>query len=214
MGEALRAQHLERHRHQAAKAFATHRITKQCDRRWLIQQLYEDGKPDWTYAAEIIVLEGGAIYVGGDIDHVVFSCGPSDPIARLRWMGECNDLAYYVRQKARIGSPRYMDCIDVWDSEVAYEELRAYVEELREEFESPDIDEEHLESALSAESREYFLDYATQAFPGYPDSWESIGDMGMVLCPSVIYAHAALARLCMLLRAAEAEAAAEVPHGP
>lgn len=214
MGEALRAQHLERNRQQAAQVFANHCITKASDRRWLIQKRYPDGKPDWTFAAEIIALEGAAIYVGGDIDHVVFAHGPSDPISRLRWMGECNDLAYYVRQKARIGSPRHHDCIDVWDEEIAHEELRAYVAELRAEDDEPPhgIDEERLAAALSAESREHFLDYATQAFPGWPDSWESIGDMGMVLCPSVIYAHAALARLCVLLR--EAEASVEVPHAP
>lgn len=208
MGESLRSQHLELNRRQAAKAFENHRITKVSDRRWLIQERHPDGKPDWTCAAEIIALEGGGIFVGGDIDHVVFAWGPSDPVARLRWMGECNDLAYYVRQKARIGS-RNQDCIDVWDEEIAHEELRAYVEELRAEdgFSTESVDDDYLESALSADTREHFLDSASKAFPDWLDSWEVLGDMGMVLCPSVIYAHAALARLCVLLREVEVSTA-------
>lgn len=209
-------QHLELHTMQAAKAFARHVITKRCDdqRRYLLQKLYEDGRPDWTFAAEVIVLEGGGLYVGGDIDHVVFAHGPAAPIARLRWLGECDDLGYYVRQKAQIGSRRN-SCVDDWDSAIACTELRQYVAQLRDEEEasSSDINDTFVELALNADSRERFLEYAGQAFPGFPDSWESVGSMGEVLGSAVIYAHAALARLCALLREEEAALKQEAVHG-
>lgn len=203
-GMTRRQQHIGRHRLQAERAFAQHLISKTGDRRWLLQRLHEDGKPTWTFAAEVIVLEGGGLFVGGDIDFVVFAYGPADPIARIRWLGECDDLEYYVAQKARLGA-RESQHVLTWDSSVATEELRAFHDMLVEEEGHPlvhgDFHLDEFEQALFEENHVDFLSCAVKAFPGYPDAWESIGDMGMVLHPAVIYAHAALARLCALLRA-------------
>lgn len=193
MTEPSRAQrHLEMHRDRAAKAFANHVITKQSDRRWLLQRMHADGRPDWTMAGEVIALEGSAIYVGGDIDHVLFAYGPEDPIARLRWMGECKDLGYYVAQKARIGTGR--ELVDLWDEDVAREQLIEYLEDGAERV----VDKGELDYALEAETREHFYDRACKALGC--DAWEVVGHVGQVLAPRVIYAHAALARLCSLLR--------------
>lgn len=207
----LRERHLDRHAGQAAKAFSRHVITKRGDdhRRWLLQRLYPDGKPDWTFAAEVIVLEGGGLFVGGDIDHVVFSWGPPDPVARLRWMGECRDLDYYVRQKARIGT-RDRQCVDVWESSVACEELKQHVAD----YDDALKDEEALQDALRADTQQDFLDSAYKALGGDAcDAWDVVHDMGEVLAAPVIYAHAALARLCALLREEETTTTQEAAHG-
>jgi hypothetical protein len=188
-----RVRHMETHRERARRTFAQHVITKESDRRWLLQRLYEDGRPDWTYAAEIIVLENASIFVGGDIDHVIFGHGPADPLARLRWMGEHRDLGYYVAQKARIGTGK--DLVDIWDEDVAREELRDYAAQNEAE------DEYELESAFSADNENDFYRRAMEAFGDGYDAHEAICGMGRVLAPRVIYAHAALARLCELLRA-------------
>jgi hypothetical protein len=208
----LAKQHTERHRDQASRAFAKHAITKQSEGRWLLQSRYDDGVIDWTMTAEVIVLAGtGQLYVGGDIDHVVFAHGPADPIARVRWMGECKDLGYYVRQKARIGQARNQHVIDVWKEEIAHQELREYLASVEEDepgfAESGSFDRDYFEMALGQDDRREFQDYAAKAFKGDRDIWESVGSMGEVLSPHVIYAHAALARLCVLLR--ETEAAVE-----
>lgn len=197
---SLREEHLERHRRQAAEAFSRHAITKHDDRRWLLQRMHADGKPEWVYAAEIIVLEGGSLYVGGDIDHVVFACGPHDPMARLRWIGECRDLGWYVAQKARIGMGG-RDGVDVWDGAIAAQELRRWLRENPEELEDPDA----LDDACGADERNDFYDAAIRAIRE-GDAHEIVGPMGEVLAPRVIYAHAALARLCELLRQQEKEA--------
>jgi hypothetical protein len=201
----LRTKHMERHRTQAAKAFSGHSITKQSEGRWLLQRSYPDGRRDWTMAAEIICLEARSIYVGGDIDGAVFAYGPLDPVDRVRWIGECDDLGYYVAQKARIGSPRHPECVDEWNEDLAHQELMAFFDEVKAQ--DPELvhdanrfDGYRLECALSAESRHEFLTEAYSAFHGDFDIGEAMCGMGVVLSPSVIYAHAALARLCVLLR--------------
>jgi hypothetical protein len=207
----LADKHLKTNALQAAGAFAKHVITKRSEGRWLLQQIHQDGKPDWTMAAEIVCLEGRAIFVGGDIDHTVFSCGPRDPIARVRWMGECGDLGYYVRQKARIGTARHPETVDEWHSAVAEEELKIYLADREEEepgyAESDDFDLEEFESACGADDRDSFYEHAMAAFK-HAD-FQDFSEMGEVLSPAVIYCHAALARLCVLLR--EEEAATEAP---
>lgn len=206
---------MKKHALQAAGSFAKHVITKRSEGRWLLQQIHSDGRPDWTFAAEIVCLEGGSIYVGGDIDHTVFSCGPRDPIARVRWMGECGDLGYYVRQKAKIGTPRHQDNVDEWHSSVAVEALKSYLADREEEepgyAESADFDHEYFEWACDADNKHQFVDYAMKAFKD--SEGEDFWDMGDVLSPAVIYCHAALARLCVLLREEE-RAAAPVEPSP
>ncbi len=200
----LRTQHLDRHRQQAAKAFAGHQITKRSDGRWLLQQSHPDGAPDWTMAAEVICLEANSIYVGGDIDGAVFAYGPRDFIQRIRWMGECNDLGYYVAQKARIGSPRHQSSVTEWNQDIAAQELQAWLADLKKEDPLVDQDDRfdscQWERALSADHEHEFVSAAYDAFHGDFDIGEALCGMGKVLSPAVIYAHAALARLCLLLR--------------
>jgi hypothetical protein len=210
MGElSIAERHMEKHRKAAAKAFERHTITKRSEHRWLLQRAYEDGKLDWTMAAEVIALEEPAVYVGGDIDHVIFGYGPRDAVARLRWMGECKDLGYYVAQKARIGMGGRGDgdVTKAWILDVAEEEFKAHVAENADYYdgESPD----DVWDRVGADDQREFLENYRDSFPD--DDMEGIYNMGEVLAPRVIYAHAALARLCVLLRAEEA---AEKPSSP
>lgn len=207
----LAEKHLKTNALQAADAFAKHVITKRSDGRWLLQRIHEDGKPESTYFVEVICLAGCALFVGGDIDHVVFAYGPQEATARVRWMGECGDLGYYVRQKARIGSARGQDAIDEWQQDAAVEELRAYLAEREEEepgySESEDYDDDYFRWACGSDNQQEFVSNASQAFK-HSES-EDFYSMGVVLSPAVIYAHAALARLCVLLREEEKAASSE-----
>lgn len=216
----LSEQHTKKHADNAARQFAGHIITKRGDRRWLLQQMHKDGKPDWTMAAEIIALENSAIYVGGDLYHVIFAHGPRGDSpesvwALLRWMGECTDLGYYVRQKARIGMGGKGDApVDEWNEKIAKALFAEYLADP--EHEGQLKDQVSREYAMRAETQQEFVRHAREALGGGYDANEAVFEMGEVLAPRVICAHAALARLCVLLREEEnakedAEAAAPKP---
>jgi len=87
----------------ATESFANHQLVL-CDRdRWRIARMSRD-RIESCYAAEIISLWGMRLYVGGDIDDCIFAYSDnSDPIAKLRWIGKCEDVGHYVCQKAQIG---------------------------------------------------------------------------------------------------------------
>lgn len=126
---------------QSRGSFEKHQISKRSDGRWLLQTRYK--KPpegwEWTMAAEIICLENNSIYVGGDIYQAVFGHGPRNPIARVRWMGKCDDLRYYVHQKASIGMVG-LEGVDTFSQEVATEDLRDIVRERIESLVEDDCD--------------------------------------------------------------------------
>jgi hypothetical protein len=88
----------------ATEAFARHQLIQRNENRWRIARL-DNGRAMSVYATEIASLWSGGLYVGGDIDDCVFAryLDSPDPIARVRWIGECQDLDWYVWQKARIG---------------------------------------------------------------------------------------------------------------
>jgi hypothetical protein len=72
--------------------------------RWRIARI-RDGRIQSAYATEIVSLWGGELHVGGDIDCCIFGRFTDTPshIGKLRWIGRCDDLDWYVCQKARIG---------------------------------------------------------------------------------------------------------------
>jgi len=203
----LREAHVTKHAQRARNTFANHVITKESDRRWLLQQIHADGKPDWTLAAEIICLENNAIYFGGDWDSIVFAYGPQDPISRLLWIGRCTDIDYYVAQKAKVGIRGASS--DVWDSDVATEGLKFFLEEqVKDGYDKDDsskFDQYWFESACSAEYQHEYVDYVHRAFPGldYDTVVEGTYNLGEVVAPAVITAHAAIAKLCDLLKERE-----------
>lgn len=88
----------------ATEAFVNHQLIL-CDKeRWRIARR-RDGLVETTYCTEVVSLWGGRLYVGGDIDDCVFAyySDSTAPIDKLCWIGRCNDVGYYVCQKAQIG---------------------------------------------------------------------------------------------------------------
>jgi hypothetical protein len=194
----------------ATRAFERHVITRRTDRSWVLQRIHEDGRPESTYATEVIALELRGLYVGGDIAPVIFGGGGRHPVGTVYWMGECNDLGHYVREKASIGLGG-AQMVDRWERELAGDDLRSWIEERREEAddESAIVDDEHaLHLAFNADNEREFFDHACEALGG-GDAWEAVSGMGVTLDARVIYAHAALARLSVLLREEERQKAAD-----
>lgn len=195
----------EHMRQMAQEAFERHCITQAQKYphggRWIIQRPYSDGKGfDWTMAAEIVVMAGGRIVVWGDIGPVMFAHhGPfKDPKQVIDWMGKCEDLGYYVHQKATIGC---REVVDVWEADVARFQLLEMI--TPEEIERQEWDEKFVAGVKEAlewhigDERNQFLSFIFEQL-GY-DDYESVCHVGVVLSPSVYYAHAALARLSHLL---------------
>lgn len=193
MAEQSAQQYLDKLIINCKKSFEKHVITKQEDRRWLIQRLYEDGKPDWTYAAEVIALEGGGLYVGGDIYHIVFAYGPKEPVARVNWVGLCDDIDYYVAQKATIGMGHHY--VEEWNSDVAKYELAERIKDDPESYEI--LDQDAYESALETSEPESFREFMHMAFGS--SSYEWVGNVGMVTTGRVVSAWAAVNKLSELL---------------
>jgi hypothetical protein len=214
----------EQLRRQAAEAFSRHVIRRRSDGRWLLQRRYKDDKGwDCVYAAEVISLWGGELYVGGDIDFVIFAHynDTRSHESKLRWMGEHTDLGYYVRQKASIGTGRQL--IDVYESDAAEAQLREWLaerteqlgEDHDEEEDGPlDVDGDELVTTIN-EMLQWMPDDPGEMLRRLHDVSPSFMDdryeLGMVLAPRVYFAHAALRRLCDLLDA-ETDNATPVTH--
>jgi hypothetical protein len=188
---------------QAREAFRKHVIRQRSEGRWLLQARRQDGGWDWTMAAEVISLYGGCLFVGGDIDHVVFGyCShTSNHERKLRWMGECTDIDYYVAQKARIGMVG-TECVDVFDPNEAEDTVKDWLRETRKERDDWDPEstdelivclEELVESMPDTEGEIW-----QELWRVDPDFAQDTGSL-KVVSARVYYAHAALARLCQLL---------------
>jgi hypothetical protein len=89
----------------ATEAFANHRLVRCDEDRWLIARASRGRITETAYATEIVSLWHGRLYVGGDIDDCVFAqyVDSDRHIDKLRWIGWCDDLDWYVCQKAQIG---------------------------------------------------------------------------------------------------------------
>ena len=188
---------------QARQAFRNHAIRDRSAGRWLLQKRDEAGGWDWTMAAEVISLYGGSLFVGGDIDHVVFGyySDKRDHESKLRWMGECDDIGYYVVQKARIGMVG-TECVDVYDPNEAEETLKGWLREARKERDDWDPEstdelivclEEMVASVPDTEDEIW-----RELWRIDPDFAQDAGSL-KVVGARVYYAHAALARLCAVL---------------
>lgn len=200
-------------RQMARESFEGHRITQSqrypMGARWLIQRPYSKPPPgwDWTMAAEIVVMAGGRIVVWGDLHPVMFAhFGPfQDPRQVVDWMGKCEDLGYYVHQKATIAC---REVVDVWEADVARFQLREMirpeaVEDMGYGEKFVEVIEEALERCIW-EHRHEFLEFVYNEL-GMDGGYESVCHVGMVLSPRVYYAHAALTRLSQLLDQEEKE---------
>lgn len=183
----------------AAKAFADHQITQRSDGRWLLQR-QRDGKTSWIYAAEVISLAGGKLYVGGDIAFVIFAyfSDSMDHEEKVRWMGRCKDVGYYVAQKAAIGTGHKL--IDEYDGDAARAQVKDWLTEAHEC--QNDKVASKLEEVLDDyrcpwEYRHELGDYLWSALGS--DFMSDRETPGIITSSRVYYAYAALARLCDLL---------------
>lgn len=169
--------------------------------RWLI------GQPDSSFGrTEIIAGIFGSLVVHGDFDTARFASygDRADAWSRLLWMADCDDLGYYVAQKASIGMGGGEKLSHEYNEDVAQHDLRALiadyseggtsfseghyadmVEVLREALESYTEDEPTLRGFLHEHDKGW-------------DLWEHT--LGTVLRPHVVISHCALVRCAALLR--------------
>jgi hypothetical protein len=188
----------------ALEAFEQHHLirgTKDSD-RWVLARKYEDGKIRSDMLTEVVSLWGGRLFVGGDIDDCSFAyySGPSDRfhLRKLAWMGRCQDILYYVAQKAQIGLTDGGALVWTWDNDVARYDLWTMLTD--EHAHWSDEEREGIEDAMRyVDDGEYrvldklceCLEDPAGALPG--------SNFGKRLSSRVIYAWAAVHRLCEIL---------------
>lgn len=197
----------------AIEAFKDHEIVDDREDRWRIAKRDKDGRLTNIHHAEIVSLWGGRLYVGGDIDDCVFAYYGDHPDHRskLRWMGCCKDVSYYVRQKAQMGLTDNGQLVDEFDAQVAEDDLDYYLkQELERINENAATDEEREDDEKRMRS---VFEHAKEMVHDDPhelrtylynelndvDAWEWLGGLGNIVSHRVIYAWAALRRLCELL---------------
>jgi hypothetical protein len=194
----------------AKENYQNHQIVKSSEGRWLLQKRYEDDS-GWesNFWTEIVSLHGGQLYVGGDIDHVIFAyySAPEDirgtsyeHLAKVRWMGKDTDFDYYIRQKATMGTGRQL--IEVYDEELAEEYIRDYIKELKECIDASSEQQDRIDELedlvdSSLEDEQHTMQELWRIDPDFAMDCGSF----RVTAPRLYFAHAALARLCELLDA-------------
>lgn len=204
----------------AATQFANHRIVRADKHRWLLRQP-QHGRPEKTarmtpsdgstagwsvlLSAEIICGAHRDILVHGDIGLVAFAYGPRDPIQRLWWMGSRPVVDDYVLEKAHIGmsGDALLQC---YDEDLATAEL---LEWAKDEADGNDPNEEtaHVVQTLrdAAHRSDLICDHRSLFDHLYDelgyDHIEGRGDIGMRPAWRLYHAHAAIRRLCALLKA-------------
>lgn len=218
---------LEELRAEAAEAFAEHVLYENdpVAGRWAIRR-----PGTGIYFAEMFAGRNGALYVGGDIDACIFSFGPAlggGPIDAghlelLRWIGECEDLGYYVRQKAGIGLNDRGLLVDSFDAGAALHDLEDLRQRFFEDYGVESLDElraegtpeeaERLERKLAAVNeaadrvqQEDDRQAVCQILYDAGIEPEDFSCLGMTISTRVVYAWAACRRTCELIRAAEEE---------
>lgn len=192
---------------QARQTFATHvfRFRDDEHHHWVLGRPPGDGWGN-AYSAEIVALRFGMLYVGGDIDTVVFGQANARGVELVRWIGGTEDVGYYVLQKASIGmGDTYRHLTTSWSWEACEVDVRELAGQ---------VDDERLSKAISSlleavdevgepEGREAFLNAAYDALAAHDENMDAMGcfgDLGVRIAWRVVYAHAALRRLLELLQ--------------
>lgn len=182
----------------ALEAFKDHHLIRgdKTSDRWVLARKYEDGAVDSTMLTEVVSLWGGRIFVGGDIDDCSFAyySDRRDHLSKLAWMGRCQDIFYYVAQKAQIGLNDGGALTWVWDSDAARYDLYQLA----------------MAEDATADEKACFIEAMGYVDDGEFMVWEKLyngvtnpcdlpGKLGKRLSSRVIYAWAALHRLCEIL---------------
>jgi len=197
----------------AIAMFKDHALVDNREDRWRIMKREKDGHLTNIHAAEIVSLWGGRLYVGGDIDDCVFAYYSDhlDHLSKLRWMGRCNDVGYYVRQKASVGLTDGGKLVDEFDERVAQEDLDFQMRGMLEDLQATAGDAEDggegearrikdlFDEAKGRMSDPYMMRQRLYEDLDDPDAWEWLGSVGNIVSYRVVYAWAAVRRLCELL---------------
>lgn len=203
----------------ALEAFSKHVIIDDVQRNeigwWDIARRDPDGTVKGTYRTEIISLQNRRLFVGGDIDDVVFAyysmhgdTRNNPPQAflhnKLAWIGRCNDW-HYIQQKAQIGMTDGGKLTTEYNEHFARVRLAEHFKEYIKEY--PDkaakLTELHQELVLYIAEEETLQDeIANNPLINEidPDNWEWLGSLGVACASRVVYAWAAVHRLCDLLQ--------------
>lgn len=181
----------------ARTSYAEHQILERGQGYWVC------GRPGSSqFKFEVRALLFGALYVGGDIDHVIFAqyTDSPDPERRLRWIGEHTDISYYVAQKAMIGMGDG-DGRSVWTYEP-----RAAVEAYQRALKDPELmnaQRDALNAAIEAtaayEDREEVIRALYESGAFHPHDIDT--QAGKVPSPRLIYAWQAVKKVVELLDA-------------
>jgi len=180
----------------ARASYAEHRILERGPGYWICGR--SPGSNQHKF--EVRSLLFGALYVGGDLDHMIFAqyTDSPDPERKLRWIGEHASIDYYVAQKAAIGMGN--------DACVWTYEPRATVEAYRQALEDPELtnaQRDALNAAIEAtaahQDREEVIRalYESDAF--HPHDIDT--QAGKVPSPRLIYAWQAVKKVVELLDA-------------
>lgn len=197
------AQHLRMLQWQIASLYQDHQLLSEAywdngrGARWLI------GRPGTNVMlSEIIAGVCGSLIVHGDCDTSRFAYYSDYPDAwsRLRWMGFCGDVGYYVAQKAHIGMGRSGGG-EEYDGEVAKHDIAQFANDAR----RSGYETERLKRLFEVlrEAHDYHTEseYDLRAFLSRNDSgwdlWECT--FGRVVPTPVITGHLAMQRCAYLL---------------
>lgn len=198
---------------QAINAFKDHELIESSDRRWFIAKRYEDGSLQGQYATEIISLRNGKLFVGGDIDNIVFGYyGNKDyHVGKVYWIGKHRSVDGYIKEKAGLGMHDDGSITEEYRPDIAREDLNNLLQEVHQDYLDNDIDpsksesftkvKQAIERAIgNADEEDYMIRNLMEDTSGeLPDLWESVGNIGKVCAVRVFYAWAACRRLCELL---------------
>jgi len=205
---------------QALANFAHHEIVERsadgCLGRWVLKRPVEGGGHTGIFWVEIVELRGGHLIVHGDISAIVFAMYPTSNqvVGSLAcWMGRRPSPSDgYLCEKARGGTR--LDLSRRYDKDIAEEDARAWLAELRTD-EEQEQDEEFTESFEDVLMRLPDLgpDGAASAWYDIIDDYETWEHWGWVTCPGFANAWGALVRLVELLDA-ERAAATPAPEAP
>lgn len=169
---------------QAEAAFKKHQLIEVAEDRCTIASRHPDGALCSNHLTEIVSTRFG-LYVGGDIDPVVFASSTGPYKGKINWIGTSN--LDYVCEKATIGLNN-QDLVYEYLPEKAVEDLEEYKEEIDSRWHGV-IDEAIKYAKYEWECRE--------VLHKIPDAWEwAVGEVPSV---RVIYAWVAVKRLNELL---------------
>lgn len=201
------------------EAFTEHKITRHGD-----MSLELRNPKNSNLWCTIAIDDGGGIVVFGDFGPIAFAYSDGSTLEqRIGWMGSHADVDSYVAEKVGIGMSDVREGLKVASAEHFEADVRAAFVDRRDELDLEFTNK--YEEAMRRLTWEAFQDdwdcmlaeddYSPSIAPaarklngymqslGYDDNWEWIAGLGERFIPQVGYAHAALRRAHLLLKADE-----------